>query len=171
MDKATVQKATKSRFYPFSRRRCRQEIRELDDLSREGWHLTGRTSYRQELEQDATVQYRYAIDFRYGHDEAVYLAMFEDNGWEMVDAIGDATNVWFPLLTFFTVPDTADHAEGCWYIFRKKYDPDLPEEAYEIATDDESAHGLDLRLAQKYQWGTWLFSFLCVLELVDCLLS
>lgn len=143
MSKTT--KTEKRRFMPW----CREaEQDQYNEESRRGWHLSQRTFRSMTYEYDPDVEYRYAIDYRYWHDESRYLELFEEDGWELAGTIGDAFD---SAGRFVTLDSSRDNTAGCWYIFRKKYDPLRPEAEYEIATDDESIQALRNTLKRKYQ--------------------
>jgi hypothetical protein len=132
-----------------------QEQRLLDEDSAQGWQLSGRTPWRVTYEYDPTVRYRYAIDFRRDHDEARYLDTCREMGWELVTGLGDATPLdWsmhgFPWNDYFT--PKAHPADGKWYIFRKPYDPEAPEEEYALETDPESRRDMHQQIVRKYNW-------------------
>lgn len=108
------------------------EAAELDDMSRHGWQLAKATRRKQEYVYDDTVQYRYALDFQIGPREPDYLPMFTDQGWEAVSVI-ESMGFW---------------RDSRWYFFRKRYDPALPEEAYQVYTDSQSLGELKKRINQ-----------------------
>lgn len=109
----------KDRFRPWY---WEAELKEMDAASAQGWQLTARTKKTIEYEYAPAVRYRYAMDYRFGHREEQYLPLFTDAGWEPVSWLGNKE----------------DSFEGRWYFFHKVYDPELPEEEYQIATDAES---------------------------------
>ncbi len=138
----TTTKIRKGRFVPW----CHEAERdEYNDESRRGWHLTKRTLRDMTYEYDPDVEYRYAIDYQHWHNEAMYLEFFELDGWELVGTVADAFDAKSP-------EDTMFHSrwEGCWYIFRKEYDPNLPDVEYEITTDRESLDAFRRTLKRKY---------------------
>ena len=137
-------KTKKGRFTPW----CWEAERdEYNDESRRGWHLARRTLRDMTYEYAPEKQYRYAIDYRHWHNEDVYLELFELDGWELIGSVGDAFNSKDPENTLLH-----SHWEGCWYIFRKEYDPEQPEEEYEITTDRESLDAFRRTLKRKYLW-------------------
>lgn len=106
----------------------RQEIEDLNRKSQNGWQLVRGGCFYSRFERDEGVTYRYQIDFR-GKIENMphYLESFQDQGWEYINS------------TF-----------NGWHFFRKVYDPELPEDAYEIYTDEASIaqmHGRWRRMA------------------------
>lgn len=136
------------------------ELKELDAASAEGWQLTARTGKAVEYEYDPAVRYRYAMDYRFGHREEQYLPFFIDAGWELVNWQGNAEDCF----------------EGRWYFFRKVYDPELPEEEYQIATDEESQKAMLERFhagSKSDRHGNRLYHLgvalpaLCIWHLVD----
>ena len=153
-------KTKKGRFTPW----CWEAERdEYDGESRRGWHLKNRTLRDMTYEYDPEKQYRYAIDYRVGQNETVYLELFEDDGWELIGTVVDSYECQEPA----DVPKRASRAaakragtvprsDGCWYIFRKEYDPGRPDGEYEIATDEESIRAFKDTLIQKYRrWLLW----------------
>lgn len=106
----------------------RKEIEDLNRESQDGWQLVRGGCFYSRFERDAGIVYRYQIDFC-GKIENMphYLESFQDQGWEYINS------------TF-----------NGWHFFRKAYDPDLPEEEYEIYTDESSIaqmHGRWRRMA------------------------
>jgi len=97
-------------------------------------------------EYNPDAEYRYAIDYRMEHNETLYLELFEDDGWQLVGTVVDGFNARQPGKTkMFSKRD------GCWYIFRKEYDPGRPDVDYEIATDEESISEFRRTLTRKYR--------------------
>lgn len=137
-------KTKRGRFTPW----CWEAERdEYNDESRRGWHLAKRTLREMTYEYDPDTEYRYAIDYQHWHNEDVYLELFELDGWELVGTVGDAFDVKDPGDGLFRT-----HFEGCWYIFRKEYDPGRPDVEYEITTDRESLDAFRRTLKRKYLW-------------------
>lgn len=137
-------KTRRGRFTPW----CHEAERdEYNAESRRGWHLTKRTLRDMTYEYDPDVEYRYAIDYQHWHNEAVYLELFELDGWELVGTVTDAFDARSPEATIFRT-----RFEGCWYIFRKEYDPGRPDVEYEITTDRESIQAFHRTLKRKYLW-------------------
>lgn len=137
-------KTRRGRFTPW----CWEAERdEYNDESRRGWHLAKRTIRDMTYEYDPDVEYRYAIDYQHWHNENVYLELFELDGWELVGTVGDAFDAKDPGDGLFRT-----HFEGCWYIFRKEYDPGRPDVEYEITTDRESLDAFQRTLKRKYLW-------------------
>lgn len=106
----------------------RREIEDLNRESRDGWQLVRGGCFYSRFERDEGITYRYQIDFR-GKIENMphYLESFRDQGWEYINS------------TF-----------NGWHFFRKVYHPDLPENEYEIYTDEVSLaqmHGRWRRMA------------------------
>ena len=136
-------KTKKGRFTPW----CWEAERdEYDGESRRGWHLKNRTLRSMTYEYEPKKQYRYAIDYRVGQNETVYLELFEDDGWELVGTVVDGFNAYAPGQGMFL-----SRQDGCWYIFRKEYDPGRPDTEYEIATDGESIRAFKKTLTKKYR--------------------
>lgn len=136
-------KTKKGRFTPW----CWEAERdEYNDESRRGWHLAKRTLRDMTYEYAPEKQYRYAIDYRMEHHEDQYLELFEDDGWELVGTVVDGFKASQPGKNKFV-----SKRDGCWYIFRKEYDPTRPDEDYEIATDEESLREFRRTLTRKYR--------------------
>ena len=139
----TTTKTKKGRFTPW----CWEAERdEYNDESRRGWHLKARTLRDMTYEYAPEKQYRYAIDYRSQHDEARYLELFEADGWELAGTVVDGYNTRYPGGGLFI-----SKWDGCWYIFRKEYDPGRPDMEYEIATDEESIREFKRTLTRKYR--------------------
>ena len=93
-----------------------REVRDLEEQSRNGWHLVKGGLFHCKFAFDDNVQYRYALDFNHSIDDPVrYRATFAEQGWEFINS------------TF-----------NGWHYFRKVYDQSLPEEEYQIYTDTAS---------------------------------
>lgn len=119
-----------------------REMADNDALSRQGWQLTHMGLFHSKYVYDEGAVYRYALDFDQDiADPARYRETFAEQGWELVNS------------TF-----------NGWHMFRKRYDPDLPEEAYRIYTDEQSIRQMQ---------GRWkrLLSFLGWIELATGLLQ
>ena len=136
-------KTRRGRFTPW----CWEAERdEYNNESRRGWHLAKRTLRDMTYEYNPDAEYRYAIDYRMEHNETLYLELFEDDGWQLVGTVVDGFNARQPGKTkMFSKRD------GCWYIFRKEYDPTRPNADYEIATDEESISEFRRTLTRKYR--------------------
>ena len=105
-----------------------QEQADLDRRSAEGWHLIKPGRYFHKYEHDTSVRYRYQKDYQLGEPSMErYTETFTEQGWEYLSA-----------------------AKGGHY-FRKPYAPALPEEQYEIYTDEESL--AELRKTQCFSTG------------------
>ncbi len=93
-----------------------REIADNDELSRQGWQLTHCGCFHSKYVFDDSVVYRYALDFDQDiADPDRYRDTFAEQGWEFINS------------TF-----------NGWHCFRKRYDPALPEEEYQIYTDEAS---------------------------------
>ena len=97
-------------------------LRALDQASAEGWQLV-KIGWHIHYEWNPTVRYRYQMDYRSVDGWKRYLEFFREQGWE---------HVWSSL-------------DG--HYFRKRWDPSLPEEAYEIFTDPESRQQFHRRIS------------------------
>lgn len=116
MKKNQNHKQTKNTFHIYAAWDYEKEAEALNQMSEQGWQLVVGGCYHQKYEFDDSVVYRYQIDFNNKiPDMARYDETFRDAGWERVSS------------TF-----------NDWHIFRKVYDPNLPDEEYEIYTDEES---------------------------------
>ncbi len=101
----------------------RREIADLNARSQQGWQLLKGGCYFSTFRRDDSVQYRYQLDYPGRlEDPGRYLETFEEQGWEFVNS------------TF-----------NGWYYFRKRYDPSLPPEQYEIFTDRASLEAMTRR--------------------------
>ena len=96
------------------------EEQEFNRMSEQGWQLVSGGSFSQKYEYDDSVVYRYQIDYNNDiKDMARYDETFRDAGWERVNS------------TF-----------NGWHVFRKAFDPALPQEEYEIYTDSQSRNDM-----------------------------
>lgn len=91
----------------------------MNSMSQNGWQLKKGGMFHHTYEQDNQL-YRYRLDFnnkvRINPDDySRYITLFRDQGWQHINT------------TF-----------NGWHYFRKKFDPTLPEEEYDIYTDDTS---------------------------------
>ena len=102
-----------------------ERLRALDRASRAGWQLVKFGGLSIHYEKDSTVRYRYQMDCRSVNDWERYLEFFREQGWE---------HVWSSL-------------DGEHY-FRKRWNPSLPEKAYELFTDPESRQQFRSRLSK-----------------------
>ncbi len=111
-----MKKKTKTTFNVFAAWDFDKEAEEYNRMSEKGWQLVNGGCFCQKYEFDDGVVYRYQLDFNNKIDNMErYDEMFREMGWERTNS------------TF-----------NDWHIFRKKYDPSLPDEEYEIYTDSES---------------------------------
>ena len=111
-----MSKKTKTTFNVYAAWDFDKEAEEYNKMSENGWQLVVGGCFHQKYEFDDSVVYRYQIDFNnQTEDMERYDDMFREMGWERVNS------------TF-----------NSWHIFRKKYDPSLPDEEYEIYTDTQS---------------------------------
>ena len=101
-----------------------QEITDLNRASEQGLQLVHAGLFLSKFERKSGVRYRYQADYRRlnGTEMHRYLGLFEEQGWEHVNS------------TF-----------NGWHVFRKRYDPALPESAYEIYTDTASMREMQRR--------------------------
>ncbi len=110
----------KRRYVMYPAWEYKQEVADLNALSDAGWQLKKGGCFRSVFYRDETVRYRYALDYNnHIDDPARYRDTFAEQGWEFVN----------------------DTFNG-WHFFRKRYDPSLPEEEYEIYTDEQSVQDM-----------------------------
>lgn len=130
--------STKTIRRPFAPWYHEREVALFEEESCSGWHLIRRTRSKMEFEYDPGIRYRYAMDYRAGHREDRYLEFFADDGWEPVGTVSDPYEQRANVTILYDLPPFRPHpAEGCWYIFRKKYDPTLSEEDYRVSDEGE----------------------------------
>lgn len=91
-------------------------IEEFDSLSDQGWQLVRCGVWLNKFRKNPDVRYRYQIDYSGKiEDKGRYIETFREQGWEYIDT------------TF-----------NGWSYFRKLWNPTLPEDHYEIFTDQSS---------------------------------
>ena len=113
-------KKIKRRYVMYPAWEYKQEVADLNALSDAGWQLQKGGCFRSVFYWDETARYRYALDYNnHIDDQARYRDTFAEQGWEFVN----------------------DTFNG-WHFFRKRYDPSLPEEEYEIYTDEQSVQDM-----------------------------
>ena len=113
-------KNKKHRFVMYPAWEYQREIDDLNALSEAGWQLEKGGCFHSVFYRDETARYRYAVDYNQSIDDpARYRDTFAEQGWEFV----------------------SDTFNG-WHYFRKKYDPTLPPEEYEIYTDEQSVRDM-----------------------------
>lgn len=94
----------------------RRELEELNRQSEQGWQLIRGGVFVNRFKRNDHIRYRYQIDFSGKvEDLGRYIETFREQGWEYIRT------------TF-----------NGWSYFRKPWDPSLPEEQYEIFTDQAS---------------------------------
>ena len=109
-------KNIKRRYTMYPAWEYKQEIADMNALSDKGWQLKKGGCFRSVFYRDDTARYRYALDYNsHIDDPARYRDTFAEQGWEFLN----------------------DTFNG-WHFFRKRYDPSLPPEEYEIYTDEQS---------------------------------
>lgn len=93
-----------------------RELEELDSMSGKGWQLVKGGCFHSRFVKNTEERYRYQLDYRPDiEDMGRYLETFREQGWEYVNSTYNG-----------------------WRYFRKAYDPELPEEEYQIFTDRSS---------------------------------
>ena len=113
-------KNIKRRYVMYPAWEYKQEIADINALSDKGWQLKKGGCFRSVFYWDETARYRYALDYNSRIDDpARYRDTFAEQGWEFV----------------------SDTFNG-WHFFRKRYDPSLPPEEYEIYTDEQSVQDM-----------------------------
>ena len=113
-------KKIKRRYVMYPAWEYKQEVADLNALSDAGWQLQKGGCFRSVFYWDETARYRYALDYNnHIDDPSRYRDTFAEQGWEFVN----------------------DTFNG-WHFFRKRYDPSLPEEEYEIYTDEQSVQDM-----------------------------
>ncbi len=114
----------------------------LDGMSERGWQLQSLGLHKRTYVRDGSVRYRYALDLHKEEPRPDYFELFRDQGWERVCACRNSDG---------------SGAAGWWYVFRKKYDPALPEEEYRIYTDRPSLEEM------KGRWSAHIWGWLALL--------
>ena len=113
-------KKIKRRYTMYPAWEYRREVEDLNRLSDAGWQLKKGGCFHSVFYRDETARYRYALDYNNRIDDAArYRDTFAEQGWEFVN----------------------DTFNG-WHFFRKRYDPSLPDEEYEIYTDEQSVQDM-----------------------------
>ena len=115
----------KTSFRAYSAWDYEHEIEDLNKASEQGWQLVKGGAFHSRFEENPDVRYRYQIDFGKVDNIGRYIETFREQGWEYINS------------TF-----------NGWHYFRKAYDPDLPEEAYEIYSDRQSLSEMQRRWAR-----------------------
>ena len=93
-----------------------REVQELDEQSAKGWQLTKGGCFHSRYHFDDSVRYRFALDYTQDiRDPVRYRETFAEQGWEFINSTING-----------------------WHYFRKVFNPDLPEEEYQIYTDTAS---------------------------------
>ena len=130
-------KKTKRTFQFFAAWDYEFEEQEFNRMSEQGWQLTSGGSFTQKYEYDDSVIYRYRLDYNNEvKDMTRYDETFRDAGWERVNSTANG-----------------------WHVFRKVYDPQKPDEEYEIYTDEAS------RVEMLKRWRNVCCIFLCILPI------
>lgn len=123
-----------------------KEIADLNQASERGWQLVRGGCFHSRFMKNPDIRYRYQLDYRKVDDMGRYIETFREQGWEYINS------------TF-----------NGWHYFRKIYDPELPEEAYEIFTDRESLREMNHRWARlSYILGAIIgaFAVVCLVRMI-----
>ena len=130
-------KRTKKVFRTFAPWQIDEEVEYLNEMSQKGWQLHRLGRFMREFVFDDTAQYKYALDYQLGPASEAHREMFADQGWERILVFSPAllSLIWWGMAT-----------DGHWYVFRKKTDPSLTEDNYQIYTDAPSLQKM------KWQW-------------------
>ena len=111
-----------------------REIEDLNNMSEQGWQLVKGGMFSCRFKRDESVRYRYQLDYRPKlEDKPGYIESFREFGWQHVSSTLNG-----------------------WHYFRKPYDPDLPEDEYEIFSDRSSLQEMNSRWAKL---GTFVLIF------------
>lgn len=103
-----------------------REIEDLNRMSEQGWQLIEGGMFSSHFKRNSDVRYRYQLDYQPKIEErARYIESFREFGWEYVNSTLNG-----------------------WHYFRKLYDPELPEEEYEIFSDRSSLKEMNDRWAK-----------------------
>ena len=116
-----------------------KEIEDLNTSSKNGWQLLKGGCFHSRFVYNPDICYRYQLDFRKIEDMGRYIETFREQGWEYINS------------TF-----------NGWHYFRKLYDPDIPDDAYEIFSDRESLREMNKRWARL----AFIVALLCGLAAV-----
>lgn len=115
----------KTSYKAYSAWDYQKEIEELNKKSEQGWQLIKCGCFHSKFVYNPQIRYCYQLDFGKVEDLGRYIETFREQGWEYVNS------------TF-----------NGWHCFRKLYDPDLPQTAYEIFTDRQSLEEMNRRWAR-----------------------
>lgn len=114
----------KRKFGAYAAWNYEREIEDLNRMSEQGWQLIKGGCFTNKFKRNTEVQYRYQLDFQPDIEvKGRYIETFREQGWEYINSM------------------------NCWHYFRKLYDPEQPEEQYEIFTDRESRKEMNNRWA------------------------
>lgn len=120
-----------------------EEERLYNEMSGKGWQAVKAGCFSQTYVWDDSVTYRYRMDYNNKiEDKTRYIEMFEEQGWEYLNS------------TF-----------NGWHCFRKLYREELPEEEYQIYTDETSAKEMRNRWMRLAGIMLLLFGIVCLLRL------
>lgn len=109
-------KTRKKTYKVFAAWDFEEEERLYNEMSEKGWQAVKAGCFSQTYVWDDSVTYRYRLDYNNNiEDKTRYIEMFEDQGWEYLNS----------------------NFNG-WHCFRKLYREELPEEEYQIYTDETS---------------------------------
>jgi len=118
-------KNEKNVWHHFDESAFDEELGFLNAMSEKGWQLAGMRVFTQRFVHDDSIVYRYAIDHQFdlsAGEFSQYSAEYEDQGWAYVAKCGN------------------------WFVFRRPYDSELPEEEYLLYTDEPSFRDMKSRV-------------------------
>ncbi|MDO5336069.1 MAG: DUF2812 domain-containing protein [Eubacteriales bacterium] len=105
-----------------------KEVEDLNKKSEEGWQLIHGGCFHSKFEENPAVRYRYQLDFQlHVENKMRYRELFKEQGWEYINSSFNG-----------------------WHFFRKPYNPELPEEEYEIYMDKISKTEIAQRWFRMY---------------------
>lgn len=105
-----------------------KEVEALNKKSEKGWQLIHGGCFYSKFEENHDARYRYQLDFQLHIENKMrYREIFEEQGWEYINSSFNG-----------------------WHFFRKPYNPELPEEEYEIYVDKISKTEIAQRWFRMY---------------------
>jgi len=138
-----MKKEYKTSYRVYSAWNYENEIDDLNKASEQGWQLIKGGCFHSRFVKNPDIVYRYQLDYGKIEDMGRYIETFREQGWEYINS------------TF-----------NNWHYFRKIYDPNLPEEEYEIFTDRESLYEMNNRWAVIALSISVLTGIYCIISIV-----